>query len=119
MQDPNKELAHLLTTFPKTLHNLLCITQQGTEEETRHNLETKEPCTIREKAPHINLVENPEALGFHQEQRKQWKIQQKFKAWFCIKPYFIYLRKITTSFGFNTKIQNLSRYFNVSGNIIK
>ena len=27
--------------------------------------------------------------------------------------------KITTSFGYNTKIQNPSRYFNVSGNIIK
>ena len=32
---------------------------------------------------------------------------------------FYLLEKITTSFGYNTKIQNPSRYFNVSGNIIK
>ena len=33
---------------------------------------------------------------------------------------FYLLKKIlTTSFGYNTKIQNPCRYFNVSGNIIK
>ena len=65
-------------------------------------------------------MENPEALGFHQEQQKQWKIQQKFQDWFCIKPYFILFtrenyykfwlqykiqNKITTSFGCNTKFK--------------
>ena len=63
-------------------------------------------------------------------------MQQKSQDWFCIKPYIIYSvyfiqkfskvkdkkkeRKIlTTSFSYNTKIQNPSHYFNVSGNIIK
>ena len=32
---------------------------------------------------------------------------------------FYLLKKITTSFGYNTKIKNPSHYFNVSGNIIK
>ena len=32
------------------------------------------------KIPCLNLVENPQALGFHQEQTwKQWKIQQKYQ----------------------------------------
>ena len=50
---------HHLTTFPK--HR----TTYYLEEESGHNLETKEP--------HINLVENPEALGFHQEQMETMK----------------------------------------------
>ena len=32
---------------------------------------------------------------------------------------FYLLEKVTTSFGYNTKIQKPSHYFNVSGNIIK
>ena len=39
-------------------------------------------------------MENPKALGFHQEMMKdpikpkeKWKIQQTFQDWFCIKPY--------------------------------
>ena len=53
---------HHLTTFPKRRATYYL------EEESGHNLETKETC--------INLVEKPEALGFHQEQMEQRKIQQ-------------------------------------------
>ena len=71
-------------------------------------------------------MENPEALGFHQETTKD-PIEQMETAedstdisgLVLYQTLFYLLEKITTSFGYNTKIQNPSRYFNVSGNIIK
>ena len=41
----------------------------------------------------------------------KWKIQQTFQDWFCIKTLFYLRKKITTSFGYNTKIQNPRHYF--------
>ena len=71
-------------------------------------------------------MENPEALGFHQETTKdpieQMEIMEDstdISGLVLYQTLFYLLKKITTSFGYNTKIQNPSRYFNVSGNIIK
>ena len=72
-------------------------------------------------------MENPEALGFHQETTKD-PIEQtettedstEIQGLVLYQTLFYLLKKIfTTIFGYNTKIQNTSRYFNVSGNIIK
>ena len=71
-------------------------------------------------------MENPEALGFHQETMKD-PIEQTetmedstdISGLVLYQTLFYLLEKITTSFGYNTKIQNPSHYFNVSGNIIK
>ena len=59
-------------------------------------------------------MENPEALGFHQEMMKdpikpqeKWKIQQTFQDWFCIKPYFIYSKKFRLQYK-NSKSKTLS-----------
>ena len=50
-------------------------------------------------------MENPEALGFHQEtmkestqQTEQWKIQQKPQDWFCIKLYIILVPNFASFF---------------------
>ena len=50
-------------------------------------------------------MENPEALGFHQETRKnqhnkwkRWKIQQKSQDWFHIKLYIIFWNQNFTLF---------------------
>ena len=71
-------------------------------------------------------MENPEALGFHQEttkdpikQKEKWKIQQTFQDWFCIKPYFIYLRKLLQVSVTIQKFKIQDVIFNVSRNIIK
>ena len=65
-------------------------------------------------------MENPEALGFHQEQMETMKDSTEIPGLVLYQTLFYLLEKIlTTSFGYNTKIQNPSRYFNVSGNIIK
>ena len=71
-------------------------------------------------------MENPEALGFHQETTKHPIEQMEttedstdISGLVLHQTLFYLLEKITTSFGYNTKIQNPSRYFNVSGNIIK
>ena len=71
-------------------------------------------------------MENPEALGFHQEttkdpieQMETMKDSTDISGLVLYQTLFYLLEKITTSFGYNTKIQNPSRYFNVSGNIIK
>ena len=71
-------------------------------------------------------MQNPEALGFHQETMKD-PIEQTetmedstdISGLVLYQTLFYLLEKITTSFGYNTKIQNPSRYFNVYGNIIK
>ena len=71
-------------------------------------------------------MENPKALGFHQETTKD-PIEQTetmeestdISGLVLYQTLFYLLKKITTSFGYNTKIQNPSRHFNVSGNIIK
>ena len=71
-------------------------------------------------------MENPEALGFHQETMK-YPIEQMettedstdISKLVLYQTLFYLLEKITTSFGYKTKIQNQSCYFNVSGNIIK
>ena len=55
------------------------------------------------------------ALGFHQETTKDLT---DISGLVLYQTLFYLLEKITTSFGYNTKIQNPSRYFNVSGNII-
>ena len=119
------------------MHNVLCITKRISkvphttrERRTSHNLVqnrdlAKYTCPGERRTLH-NLVENPEALGFHQEimkdpieQMETMEIQQTSQDWFCIKLYFYLLEKITTSFSYNTEIQNPICYFNVSGNIIK
>ena len=74
-------------------------------------------------------MENPKALGFHQEQTETMEdpIEQmetmedstEIPGLVLYQTLFYLLKKITTSFGYNTKIQNPSHYFNVSGNIIK
>ena len=71
-----------------------------------------------------NLVENPEALGFHQEtmedpieQMETTEDSTEIPGLVCIEPYFIYSRKFLLQVS--VTIQNPSRYFNVSGNIIK
>ena len=78
------------------------------------------------KGPPINLVENPEALGFHQETTKHPTEQMEtmedstdISGLVLYQTLFYLLEKITTSFGYNTKIQNPRRYFNVSRNITK
>ena len=71
-------------------------------------------------------MENPEALGFHQETTKA-PIEQTttmedstdISGRVLYQTLFYLLEKITTSFGYNRKIQNPSRYLNVSGNIFK
>ena len=71
-------------------------------------------------------MENPEALGFHQEtmkdpieQMETMEDSKDISGLVLYQTLFYLLEKITTSFGYNTKIQNPRRYFNVSGNIIK
>ena len=71
-------------------------------------------------------MENPEALGFHQEMMKHPTEQMKtmedstdISRLVLYQTLFYLLEKITTSFGYNTKIQNPRCYFNVSRNIIK
>ena len=69
-------------------------------------------------------MENPEALGFHQETTKDpIKQTETMEDSTYISGLVLYqtlfTREITTSFGYNTKIQNPRCYFNVSGNIIK
>ena len=71
-------------------------------------------------------MENPEALGFHQEttkdpikQKEQWEIQQISQDWFCIKPYFIYSRKLLQVSVTIQKFKIPDVIFNVSRNIIK
>ena len=62
-------------------------------------------------------MENPEALGFHQETMKD-PIKQKEKmedstdisGLVLYQTLFYLLEKITASFGYNTKIQNPRRY---------
>ena len=82
---------------------------------------------LEEKVLHINLVENPEALGFHQETMKD-PIEQmetmedstEIQGLVLYQTLFYLLEKIfTTIFGYNSKIQKTSCYLNVSGNIIK
>ena len=71
-------------------------------------------------------MENPEALGFHQETTKD-PIEQTettedstdISGLVLYQTLFYLLEKITKSFGYNTKIQNPRCYFNVSRNIIK
>ena len=102
---------------------------------TTHHLEHEDPGIIKtkrsfaqleKKGPLINLVENPEALGFHQEttkdpieQMKTMEDSMDIAGLVLYQTLFFLFEKITTSFGYNTKIQNTNRYFNVSGNIIK
>ena len=85
-------------------------------------------------------MENPEALGFHQEQTETMEDSTGIPGlvlyqtlFFIYSVYFIQnfpkskIRKekknkrkiLITSFSYNTKIQIPSCYFNVSGNIIK
>ena len=66
-------------------------------------------------------MENPEALGFHQEQMETMEDSTEIPGLVLYQTLFYLLEKkiLTTSFGYNTKIQNPSHYFNVSGNIIK
>ena len=71
-------------------------------------------------------MENPEAIGFHPETTKDPIEQMKtmedstdISGLVLYQTLFYLLEKITTSFSYNTKIQNPNRYFNVSGNIIK
>ena len=62
-------------------------------------------------------MKNPEALGFHQETMKDPIEQMKttedstdISGLVLYQTLFYLLKKITTSFGYNTKIQNLRRY---------
>ena len=71
-------------------------------------------------------MENPEALGFHQEitkdpieQTETTEDSTDISELVLYQTLFYLLEKITRSSGYNTKIQNPSHYFNVSGNIIK
>ena len=71
-------------------------------------------------------MENPEALGFHQEttedpieQMETMEDSTEIQGLVLYQTLFHLLETITTSFSYNTKIQNPSCYFNVSGNIIK
>ena len=71
-------------------------------------------------------MENPEALGFHKETTKDPIEQMEtmedstdISGLVLYQTLFYLLEKITTSLGYNTKIQNPRRYFNVSRNIIK
>ena len=78
------------------------------------------------------LVENPETLGFHQEQTSRTngnneRFNRNPRIGLYQTLYYLlgvfhskFSKKIsTTSFSYNTKIQNPSHCFNVSGNIIK
>ena len=80
---------HLLTMFPKTSHNLLCITWQETEKEPRHNLEKRtlqnlEPCIIWE-----------------------WRMEDstEIPGLVLYQTLFYFLKKIATSFDYNTKFK--------------
>ena len=70
-------------------------------------------------------MENPEALGFHQEMTKDPINQRKTEDSTDISGLVLYqtlfylLEKIATSFGYNTKFKILDVIFNVSRNIIK
>ena len=66
-------------------------------------------------------MENPEALGFHQEQTETTEDSTEIPGLVLYQTLFYLLKKkiLTTSFSYNTKIQNPSHYFNVSGHIIK
>ena len=58
-------------------------------------------------------------IGFHQEQTETTEDSTEISGLVLYQTLFYLLKKIlTTSFGYNTKIQNPSHYFNVSGNII-
>ena len=67
-----------------------------------------------------------QALEFHQETMKDPMQQTEttedstdISGLVLYQTLFYLVEKITTSFSYNTKIQNPSHYFNVSGNIIK
>ena len=82
-----------------------------------------------------NLVENPEALGFHQEQTEMTEDSTEIPGLVLYQTLYYLLsifhskfskvedkrkeKVLPTSFSYNTKIQIQSHYFNVSGNIIK
>ena len=87
------------------------------EEEPRHNLD---------KTTLHNLVENPEALGFHQEtmedpieQMETMEDSTKIPGLVLYHTLFYFLEKNYYNFWLQYKIQNPSHYFNVSCNIIK
>ena len=71
-------------------------------------------------------MENPEALGFHQEtmidpikQMETMEDSTDISGLVLYQTLFYLLEKITTSFGYNTKFKIQDVIFNVSGNIIK
>ena len=55
-------------------------------------------------------MENPEALGFHQETKGKMEDSTDISGLVLYQTLFYLLKKITTSFDYNTKIQNPRRY---------
>ena len=55
----------------------------------------------------MNLVENPKALGFHQEQTETMEDSTEIPGLVLYQALFYLLKKkiLTTSFSYNTKIQ--------------
>ena len=61
-------------------------------------------------------MENPEALGFHQEQMETMEDSTEIPGLVLYQTLFYLLEKNSY---YKFRLQNPSRYFNVSGNIIK
>ena len=87
------------------------------EEESGHN---------RDKSTLHNLVDNLEALGFHQEttedpieQTETTEDSTEIPGLVLYQTLFYLLEKNYYKFQLQYKIQNTSCYSNVSGNIIK
>ena len=86
----------------------------------------KNPGNNLDKSTSHNLVENPEALGFHQEttedpieQMETTEDSTEIPGLVLYQTLFYLLEKNCYKFWLQYKIQNTSRYSNVSGNIIK
>ena len=65
-------------------------------------------------------MENPEALGFHQEQMETMEDSTEIPGLVLYQTLFYLLKKNSYyKFWLQYKSSNPRRYFNVSGNIIK
>ena len=65
-------------------------------------------------------MENPEALGFHQEQTETMEDSTEIPGLVLYQTLFYLLKKKSYyEFRLQYKNSNRRRYFNVSGNIIK
>ena len=124
--------------FPNTSHNSLPGTRgsrHNLDKGTLHKLEVKGPRIIWRNRTFAQLEKEGPRIKFGGESRairissrnnersnrtngNNGRFNRHLRIGF-VSNLILFTREITTSFGYTIKIQNPSRYFNVSGNIIK